>query len=273
MTPFTTAAQSTRPLPALGWVCLLLVVVLASCVTPKQLAYFQPDPKLKSRIPIDSLVEAAVNEPITKGTILTISVNTTSPPDAKPINPFQPITIPGRPIDPVAAPGYLVDEQGNLELPLAGTVPAAGKTPQQIAATIRTRLQAFLPAPTVLVRYTTRVSVLGEVARPGVFTLNNTFITLPEALGLAGDLTSYARRDNVLIVRYVAGRLVSQELDLTKRSLLQSPYYILRPGDVVYVSPGKARAASVDRNYQIIPLALSALTVLATLTALILSRR
>lgn len=264
---------AVRLSPLRSCLCGLVLVMLAGCVTPKQLAYFQPDKQSNRSVPIDSLVDAAVNAPITKGTILTISVNTTSLPDAKPVNPFQPITIPGKPIDPAATPGYLVDDQGNLALPLVGTFPVAGQTPRQIAATIRTRLQAFLPEPTVLVRYTTRVSVLGEVARPGVFTLNNTFITLSEALGLAGDLTSYARRDNVLVVRYVAGKLVSQELDLTKRSLLQSPYYILHPGDVVYVSPGKARAASVDRTYQIIPIALSALTVLATLTALVLARR
>ena len=257
------------------WLCLFLGAIgslgfatLTSCVTPRQLAYFQPDKGYGTVVSIDSLVAAATNAPISKGTILTITVNTTSLPGTKPANPFEPITIPGKPTDPPTTTGYLVDEQGNLALPLVGVLAAAGKTPQQLAATIRTKLQAYLSEPTVLVRYTTRVSVLGEVARPGVFTLNNTVITLPEALGLAGDLTSYARRDNVLVIRYEMGKLISKEVDLTKRSLLQSPYYVLHPGDVVYISPGKARAASVDRTYQILPIVLSALTVIATLVAL-----
>lgn len=214
------------------------------------------------------MYDAAVNLAISRGTILSIHVNTTSLPGEKPVNPFEPITIPNKPTDPPATIGYLVDEAGNLALPLVGVIPAAGQTPQQLATTIRAKLQAQLPNPTVLVQYTTRISILGEVARPGVFVLNNTFVTLPQALGLAGDLTSYARRDNVLVIRYMNGKLISQEIDLTKRSILQSPYYLLHPGDVVYVSPGRARAASVDRTFQIIPIVLSTLTVIATLIAL-----
>ncbi len=114
--------------------------------------------------------------------------------------------------------------------------------------------------------------MLGEVNRPGVFVLNYPTIILPEALGLAGDLTSYARRDNILVIRSfnTSKKPIYQRLDLTKAEIINSPYYLLRPGDVVYVSPGKARAASVDRTYQIIPIALSVITVVATVLGLTL---
>ena len=155
-------------------------------------------------------------------------------------------------------------------MPLIGKIPADGKTTKQLAELIRTKLQTHLKEPTVTVTYTTRISVLGEVNKPAVFVLNYPTITLPEALGLAGDLTNYARRDNILIIRIIDKKLVHHRIDLTKISLLKSPYYILRSSDVVYVSPGKARAASVDRNYQIIPIVLSSLSVIATVLSLTL---
>ena len=166
----------------------------------------------------------------------------------------------------------MVDENGDVALPFVGKIPAAGKTTTELASIIRTRLQAHLKEPTVTVTYTTRISVLGEVNHPGVFVLNYPAIILPEALGLAGDLTAYARRDNILVIRSGSknGVPIYQRIDLTNIDVLKSPYYILRSGDVVYVSPGKARAASVDRTYQIVPIVLSTLTVIATVVSLAL---
>ncbi len=253
-----------------SWLIVVISASLTGCVTPKQLSYFQEDRLGDNNIPIDSIFNAANNITIAKGLILTIRVNSITPPGSTTANPFEPIIIPGRPTDPPTTTGYLVDDEGNLALPLIGTIPAAGKTAAQLAAMIRTKLQAHLKEPTVTVNYTTRISVLGEVNKPSVFVLNNPIITLPEALGLAGDLTSYARRDNLLVIRYSSGKLVHERIDLTKISILKSPYYILRSGDVVYVSPGKARAASVDRTYQIIPIVLSLVTVAATVLSLTL---
>ncbi len=249
----------------------LVSMSFTSCVTPKQLSYFQDDGLKESNIRIDSIYAAANNVIVTKGLILTIRVNSITPPGSVTVNPFEPIIIPGRPTDPPTTTGYLVDEEGNLALPLIGTLLAAGKTTTQLAADIRAKLRAYLKEPTVSVQFTTHISVLGEVNKPSLFVLNYPVISLPEALGLAGDLTTYARRDNVLVIRTVgSGKLVYQRLDLTKLNVLKSPYYILQGGDVVYISPGKARAASVDRTYQIIPILLSSLTVIVTVISLAL---
>ena len=252
-------------------------LLLTSCVTPKQLSYFQEDGLDENNIRVDSLFASANNVAIKEGLILTIRVNSITPPGvATPgsttANPFEPILIPGQPINPPNTTGYLVDEEGKLALPLIGVVQASGQTTAQLASLIRSKLQPYLKEPTVTVTFTTRISILGEVNRPGVFVLNNPAITLPEALGLAGDLTTYAQRENILVIRYIneSGKPSHQRLDLTKISVLKSPYYVLRSGDVVYVSPGKARAASVDRSYQIVPILLSSLTVIATVLGLAL---
>lgn len=256
-------------------ICFVILISgsMTSCVTPKQLAYFQEGHSKENDFRLDSLAAAARRIIIYKGLILTIRVNSIDPPGAV-TNPFEPILIPGRITDPPNATGFLVDENGDVPLPLIGKVPAAGKTTTELADIIRTKLQAHLKEPTVTVTYTTRISVLGEVNRPGVFVLNFPAIILPEALGLAGDLTPYAKRDNILVIRYGPnGMPIYQRIDLTNIDVLKSPYYILRSGDVVYVSPSKARAATVDRTYQIIPVALSTLTVIVTVLSFALSNK
>lgn len=256
----------------LTWVVLLSSALTTSCVTPKQLSYFQEGNSNGNSFLPDSLSARANDIVIPKGFILTIRVNSINSPGDSTTNPFEPILIPGRVTDPPNTPGFLVDDEGNVALPLIGVIPAAGTTTSELANIIRSKLRSHLEEPTVTVTYTTRISVLGEVNRPGVFVLNFPAIILPEALGLAGDLTTYARRDNILVIRYnnITNQPVYHRLDLTQIDILKSPYFTLRSGDVVYVSPGKARAASVDRNYQIIPLALSALSVLATIVGLAL---
>jgi polysaccharide export outer membrane protein len=138
----------------------------------------------------------------------------------------------------------------------------------QAASQIQTRLKDYLKEPTVSLRNLNfRITVLGEVARPSLFNISNEQISLPEALGLAGDLTVYGRRDNVLVIREENGKRTSVRLDLTRRDVFQSPYYYLHPNDVVYVEPVKARVASVDRVYQITPIVLSALSFLAIIAS------
>jgi polysaccharide export outer membrane protein len=160
--------------------------------------------------------------------------------------------------------GYLVNPDGTLELPLIGKVPVGGLTTAQVADRIREKLKEYLKEPTVNIRNQNfRVSVMGEVARPSLFTIPNEKITMLEALSLAGDITIYGRRDNVLLIREVNGLRTFTRIDLTNRDLFRSPYFYLRPNDVIYVEPGRARVASADRTYQLLPIALSALSFLA----------
>lgn len=160
--------------------------------------------------------------------------------------------------------GYLVADDGTIKLPLVGQVLVADLTNSQASDLISTKLKIYLKEPTVNVRNLNfRISVLGEVARPALFTIPNERITLPEALGLAGDLTIYGRRDNVMIIREEGKNRVFSRLDLTRRDAFRSPYYALRPNDIVYVEPGKARVTSADRVYQFAPIVIGILSLIA----------
>ena len=244
---------------------LLLTLFLTGCVTPKQLAYFQGD-----SIRVDSSVVKPFITSIQIGDLLSVQVNSLNPEATAFFNPYTQISAVERSgystqTTPSAVnTGYLVGDRGTITLPLAGTVSVVGKTNAQAADSIQAKLRAFLKEPTVSVRNLNfRITVLGEVTKPSLFNVTNEQITLPEALGLAGDLTIYGRRDNILVIRQEGGRRTYTRLDLTRRGVLQSPHYYLHPNDVVYVEPSKSRVSSTDRVYQLVPIALSALSFVA----------
>jgi polysaccharide export outer membrane protein len=106
---------------------------------------------------------------------------------------------------------------------------------------------------------------LGEVLRPSVYVIPNETITLPEALGLAGDMTIYGKRENVLVIRDENGKKVFGHVDLTTRDVYKSPYYYLHENDIVYVEPGKGRIAQTDKIYQLLPVVLSALSLISVI--------
>jgi len=154
--------------------------------------------------------------------------------------------------------GYLVDESGNVEIPVLGKVKLKGLTTEQAREVVRARASLYFKDPTVNVRFANfRITVLGEVAKPATYVVPNEKITILDALGLAGDLTIFGRRDNVLLIRqYDDGRRETVRLDLTKSEVLNSPYYYLRQNDYIYVEPTKAKIVSSDaiqnRNISII---------------------
>ncbi|GAB4012820.1 polysaccharide biosynthesis/export family protein [Spirosoma migulaei] len=166
--------------------------------------------------------------------------------------------------------GYLVDTDGMIKLPLIGQISVLNLTNAKAGELIGSKLKSYLKEPTVTVRNLNfRISVLGEVSRPALYTIPNEQVTLPEALGLAGDLTIYGRRDNVLIVREEGNQRIFARLDLTRRDAFMSPYYSLHPNDVVYVEPGKVRATTVAKAYLLAPIA----TGILSLIAIIATRR
>jgi polysaccharide biosynthesis/export protein len=163
-----------------------------------------------------------------------------------------------------SAPGYLVDASGTIEFPLLGTVKIAGLTTSQARDTLINKLKFYLKEPTVNVRFLNyRISVMGEVLHPGVYVIPNETITLPEALSLAGDLTIFGKRENVLVIRDENGKKVFGRIDLNSREVFSSPYYYLHVSDLVYVEPNKGRVAQTDRTYQLLPVVLSALSFLS----------
>ena len=162
--------------------------------------------------------------------------------------------------------GYLVNSNGTVELPMLGTIKAAGLTKIQLKDNITNLIlkRKLLIDPIVDIRYLNyEVTVLGEVAKPTVITVPSEKISLLKAIGLAGDLTIYGKRDNVLLIREENGKKITRHIDLNSGNFFNSPYYYLQPNDVIYVEPNKNKAATAIRNPQLLPIVLSSLSVLA----------
>ncbi|GAB4024736.1 polysaccharide biosynthesis/export family protein [Spirosoma koreense] len=249
---------------AVVYACLA-ACFFASCVSPKQLTYFQ-DTGTRA----DSSLLKPYTTVIQPNDILSIQVSSVNAEASQFFNPYpvqQTNALPSTAnanMSLPATPGYLVASDSSITVPLLGRVVVGGLTNSRAAEVIREKLKPYLKEPTVSIRNLNfRITVLGEVTRPTLLTISNERITLPEALGLAGDLTIYGRRQNVLVVREENGHRTYAHVDLTKRDIFQSPYYYLHPNDVVYVEPGKTRAAAADRFFQTVPILLSALSLIA----------
>jgi polysaccharide export outer membrane protein len=168
-------------------------------------------------------------------------------------------------------PGYLVDNNGMIEIPLAGIVKVAGLTTSEAKDKIRVQASQFYKEPVVNVRIANfKVSILGEVLKPGSYLINGEKATLLDALSEAGDLTIFGKRDNVLLSRKEDGKQKIVRFNLTSTDIYDSPYFYLKQGDVIYVQPSKSKAASTDgaavRTYALISSTLSLVVVLATRT-------
>ena len=140
---------------------------------------------------------------------------------------------------------YLVDIRGTIDFPVLGKLYVVNSTTDQVKQTITEKLKDYLKADLVVtVRFVNyKISVLGEVNQPGVFTVPDEKISILQALSLAGDLTLYGRRDVVKILREeFDGHKTITTLNLNDRNLIFSPFYYLRQGDVVYVEPNKTKA-------------------------------
>lgn len=162
------------------------------------------------------------------------------------------------------ASGYLVDEDGYIKFPVLGNIKAAGLTKKALADVITKSLidSKQLYDPIVNIRYLNyRVTILGEVAHPSVINVPNEKITLLEALGLAGDLTLYARKDNVMVLRVEDGDKIIKYLNLNSNDILTSPYFYLKSNDIVYVEANKAKIAGTSRVNQLLPVIFGVLSL------------
>lgn len=219
---------------------VLLVIIVAlptSCVTQRKVEYLQdkdksikafnevqsPDYRLKPNdelyIQISSLDEASAN--------IFSNVSQQQYFNAGIIQPYG-----------ASLMSYSIDKDGNLLLPVIGKIPVKGKTIPETVDILKDSLHHILNQPIVSVKLVNRyLSVLGEVANPGHFPYSQDKITVYDALGLAGDITDYGNRNDVILIRNDEGKNMRVSLNLTKTDILSSDYYNLRPNDIVYVKP------------------------------------
>ena len=169
-----------------------------------------------------------------------------------------------------ALQNYLVDSEGNIEFPILGTISVTGLSRQELQNKLKNKISEYVQDPIVNVRILNfQVTVLGEVKNPGTYDVRDEYLTLPQALGLAGDLTIFGERKNVLIIRQGENNTKKYNyLDLTDSNALSSPYYMLRQNDLIYIEPKKNYLnASYTRNSQVYISILSALLSLTILIA------
>lgn len=143
--------------------------------------------------------------------------------------------------------GFLVDKEGKISIPMLGSIEVAGLTTFQARQRIAERASKYFKDPTVQVRFANfKITVLGEVARPATYTVPNEKVTLLDAIGLAGDLTIYGKRDNVLLIRDHGGEKEFARFNLNSAEMITSPYFYLKQNDVIYVEPGKGKVAATN---------------------------
>lgn len=164
---------------------------------------------------------------------------------------------------------YLVDRNGEINFPVLGTQKVGGLTKEEMIAKLKKQLSSYVENPVINVRIVNfRVRVIGEVYKPGEYTLVSERITILDALSMAGDLSIYGNRKDVLVIRDINGVKTHYVVDLTKSDLISSPCYYLEQNDVVYVKPGKVKvnSAGVGPNTTVI---ISAISLLLTTVALL----
>lgn len=227
------------------FVLMAMIMLIGSCSGSKQVAYFQN---------IDSISLAAsrglYEAKIMPKDELTITVITTNPQASAPFNLTVSNTIGSSgqlSTGQGALQGYLVDNNGNINFPVLGTIHVGGLTKNQAEEKIRDGVKPYLAAsenPIVTVRMSSyRVTVVGEVGSPRVIPVSTEKMSIIEALAQAGDLSIYGKRNNVLLIREDAtGQKQAHRLNLNDANIFNSPYYYLQQNDIIYVEPNGVKA-------------------------------
>ncbi len=244
------------------FLAFLALPFVFSCTTSRNIIYFDI-----TKDAITNIEYQNEETQIQKNDLLSITVTSLSAEASKLYNEPNDAVVSSR----GTFGGYLVNKEGNIQFPVLGTIKAEGLTKKNLQETIARDLsdKKLLLDPIVTIRNINyKITVLGEVADPGVFNVPSEKINLLEAIGFAGDLTLFANRSNVLLIREENNKRTFKLINLNSNDIFSSPYFYLAPNDIVYIEPNKSKIASVSTTRQWLPIVLSTLSV----TALIISR-
>ena len=249
----------------------LIALSLSSCVSSEKIHYFQGAPLG------DNPAGSATNfqTKLRSDDLLMIVVSAPDPMAAAPFN-LSPVGISAINLSTIDnATGqqrfqsYLIDSEGNIEFPVLGTVTLGGLTRAEAMEKLVAGIKKYIDKPIVNLRIMNyKVTVEGEVLRPGTYNIISERITIPEALGMASDMTIYGDRKEVMVIRDINGVKTFNTVDMTSASVVNSPYYYLSQNDVVYVKPNNTRvnSSAVGPNTSLI---ISAVSLLITTIALL----
>jgi len=240
----------------------MLLLLFSSCVDKKKTACFN---NLQ-----DSVIKFSdkVIPVIHKNDLLSISVSSLNSEASTIFNaPSLPATV------TTTATGSTYQTVGYLVFPVLGTIKAEGLSIKELLVHLSKELsdKKLLVDPIITIRFINfRVTVLGEVGHPTVITIQNERISILEALGLAGDITIYGMRDNVLLVRVEKGKKIINRLNLNSGALLTSPFYYLKSNDVIYVEADKDKLRSISNSWQLLPVFFAAPSFITIMADIIL---
>lgn len=245
----------------------LILSIFNACTSKKKLIYFQGNLA-------DTEANKNYNPVLKTDDLLSVTING---PDMEAVKPFNlPVSnmfnsnvgsyAQGAP----TPPGFLIDTEGNIDFPVVGKIKLAGLTRSAAIELMKEQLKSYVSNVSIIIRILNfKVTVLGEVRNPGTFTIPNERITLPEALGIAGDLNITGVRNNIMVIRDVDGKKTEYKVDLTSKELFASPVYYLNQNDLVYVEPNRAKINSSVINPANAGIVISAVSLIITVLALI----
>lgn len=253
----------------LAYIALYLTTFfLAACTTGRNLVYFSD---LNNAAPNQTPIQNSIEPKIEAGDLLSIIVSSLNAETNQAFNSGILLpTVTGSSAGAAAVnrinEGYLVDSNGEVNFPIVGKIKLAGLSKEEATEKMVTVVGKSAKSPVVTIRFLNfRITVIGEVNRPSTFTVPTEKINVLEALGLAGDMTGYGRRDDVLIIREKNNVRTTTRINLNNKSTLNSPYFYLQQNDIVYVEPDKAKALQVSTRSVNLPIYLSVISVLVIL--------
>ncbi|NEM97599.1 polysaccharide biosynthesis/export family protein [Pontibacter burrus] len=239
---------------------IIFLLFISSCGPTRNLAYFSD---LEEQTSYSEEIKNLTVSKIQSNDLLSITVSSESPESDAQFNRGMLAANDSK------LEGYLVNEAGYIDFPVLGSIKLAGLTKQEAKEKLTAALQQYLKAPVVSIRNMNfRVTVIGEVNRPSTFTVPAEKISILEALGMAGDMTPFGKRENVIVMREEAGTRTMVRLNLNKKDVLNSPYFYLQQNDVVYVEPDKMKQVQASTNTKF----LAIITASVSLATIIISR-
>ena len=225
---------------------IILLTVFSSCVSKKDIVYFQYD-KINQAEVSNSYKTIIKPDDLLQITITALDIEAVRPFNLAAVTYA---TSSNSAIGAAQQQTYLVDTKGEIEFPVLGKIKIGGLTRDETIALLKSKLSPdYIKDPNVNIKIANyKISVMGDVVRPGSYNIPNERITILDALALAGDVNISGQRNNILIIREEANKKVQYRVDIRSNNLLTSPVYYLQQNDVVYVEPNYARIQSASSN-------------------------
>ncbi len=231
-----------------AFLVFFLIITLTSCVSEKDILYLQDVDKLQQDSDLGTYKTILRPNDLLSILVSSYDLDAVRPFNLSSVAPDQISMSQGNTSQ--QGQSYLVDAEGNIEFPVLGKVKVAGSSRIEVVKLLKDQIAQYVKDPIVNVRIINyKITVLGEVTKPGTFTIPDERISILGAIGLAGDLTIYGKRDEVLVIREKEdGVKTYEKLDLRSKSIFKSDFFYLQQNDVVVVSPNKVQVKQAGVN-------------------------